>query len=109
MRGNMGPLSSAARTCTEWLDTFLRMLQLQYVKDMPARESVIIFDEVQRFPMAREYIKHLVADGRFDRHSDTKEESSPMRSPLIAPTAIVLNMGEWIMSSPVMEQAMVNS
>ena len=50
----------------EDVDTFLRMLQLQYVKDMPVRESVIIFDEVQRFPMAREYIKHLVADGRFD-------------------------------------------
>ena len=33
---------------------------------MPVRESVIIFDEVQRFPMAREYIKYLVADGRFD-------------------------------------------
>lgn len=30
------------------------------------RESVVIFDEVQRFPFAREYIKHLVADGRFD-------------------------------------------
>ena len=50
----------------EDVDTFLRMLQLQYVKDMPVRESVIIFDEVQRFPMAREHIKHLVADGRFD-------------------------------------------
>ena len=30
------------------------------------RESVIIFDEVQKFPPAREAIKHLVADGRYD-------------------------------------------
>lgn len=50
----------------EDIDTFLRMLQLNYGKNLPARESVIIFDEVQRFPQAREYIKHLVADGRFD-------------------------------------------
>lgn len=50
----------------EDVDTFLRMLQLNYGKRLPVRESVIIFDEVQRFPLAREYIKHLVADGRFD-------------------------------------------
>ena len=30
------------------------------------RESVIIFDEVQKFPRAREAIKYLVADGRYD-------------------------------------------
>lgn len=30
------------------------------------RNSVIIFDEVQLFPPARELIKHLVADGRYD-------------------------------------------
>lgn len=47
-------------------DTFLRMLQLQFTKRLEPRKSVIIFDEVQRFPMAREYVKHLVADGRFD-------------------------------------------
>lgn len=48
------------------IDTFLRMLQLNYGKMLEPRRSVIIFDEVQRFPIAREYIKHLVADGRFD-------------------------------------------
>ena len=30
------------------------------------RESLIVFDEVQRFPPAREFIKYLVADGRYD-------------------------------------------
>ncbi|MDE7349066.1 MAG: DUF4143 domain-containing protein, partial [Clostridia bacterium] len=30
------------------------------------RESVIIFDEVQQFPIARQLIKYLVADGRYD-------------------------------------------
>lgn len=30
------------------------------------RESLIIFDEVQKFPKAREAIKHLVKDGRYD-------------------------------------------
>ena len=27
--------------------------------------SLVVFDEVQRFPRAREAIKHLVKDGRF--------------------------------------------
>lgn len=30
------------------------------------RESVVVFDEVQRFPPAREFIKQLVEDGRYD-------------------------------------------
>lgn len=47
-------------------DTFLRMLQLNCGTLLTPRDGVIIFDEVQRFPIAREYIKHLVADGRFD-------------------------------------------
>lgn len=48
------------------VDTFLRMLQLDCEKMLTARDGLVIFDEVQRFPIAREYIKHLVADGRFD-------------------------------------------
>ena len=30
------------------------------------RKSVIIFDEVQKFPTARQAIKYLVEDGRYD-------------------------------------------
>ena len=48
------------------IDTFLRMLQLDCGKMLTPRDALVIFDEVQRFPIAREYIKHLVADGRFD-------------------------------------------
>lgn len=48
------------------MDTFLRMLQLSFGKRLERRNAVVIFDEVQRFPPAREFIKHLVADGRFD-------------------------------------------
>lgn len=48
------------------IDVFLRMLQLNFGKMLKPRNAVIIFDEVQRLPIAREYIKHLVADGRFD-------------------------------------------
>ncbi len=48
------------------IDTFLRLLQLDCGKMLKNRDGLIIFDEVQRFPIAREYIKHLVADGRFD-------------------------------------------
>lgn len=48
------------------IDTLLRMLQLYYGVELPRRQSVIIFDEVQHLPKARETVKHLVADGRFD-------------------------------------------
>ena len=47
------------------LDMFF--LRLQAVKriDLYEHESVIIFDEVQLFPKARQAIKHLVKDGRY--------------------------------------------
>ena len=48
------------------LDTFFMYLQAAYNVELPRRKSVIIFDEVQRFPRAREAIKYLVADGRYD-------------------------------------------
>ena len=34
--------------------------------ELPRRKSLVIFDEVQSFPRAREAIKTLVADGRYD-------------------------------------------
>ena len=48
------------------LDTFFRNLFIIKGKDLPRRRSVIIFDEVQLFPTARQAIKYLVADGRYD-------------------------------------------
>ena len=45
---------------------FFQFLAVTYGVELYPRESLIIFDEVQRFPPARELIKHLVADGRFD-------------------------------------------
>ncbi len=47
------------------LDAFFRKLFAFYTKTLPVGESLIIFDEVQLFPRAREAIKHLVADGRY--------------------------------------------
>lgn len=44
---------------------FLR-LQLIYHKELQERKSLIIFDEVQFCPKARQAIKHLVADHRYD-------------------------------------------
>ena len=49
----------------EDLDTFFMYLLSAYNVDLPKGKSVIIFDEVQRFPKAREAIKYLVADGRY--------------------------------------------
>ena len=41
-------------------------LQLVYHVQLYERESAIIFDEVQRCPLARQAIKHLVKDHRYD-------------------------------------------
>jgi hypothetical protein len=43
---------------------FLRLQALSGI-DLYEHESVIIFDEVQLFPRARQAIKHLVKDGRY--------------------------------------------
>lgn len=44
---------------------FLR-LQLIYQVQLIERKSVIIFDEIQKAPLARQAIKHLVKDHRYD-------------------------------------------
>lgn len=48
------------------LDVFFRNLFLLKGKSLPQRNAVIIFDEVQLFPPARQAIKYLVQDGRYD-------------------------------------------
>jgi hypothetical protein len=48
------------------LNYIFLQLQLQYRTDLHERRSVIIFDEVQLCPMARQAIKALVADHRYD-------------------------------------------
>lgn len=47
------------------LDAFFRNLFLLKGKSLKPKESVIIFDEVQLFPLARQAIKELVKDGRY--------------------------------------------
>lgn len=48
------------------LDTFFMILSTEYKTTLYPRESVLIFDEIQQFPKARQSIKRLVKDGRFD-------------------------------------------
>ena len=48
------------------LDVFFQTISLEYNTRLYNRESLIIFDEIQKFPKAREAIKYLVADGRYD-------------------------------------------
>ena len=64
--------SSAPKTIHDLFDDisdlnylFLQ-LQLQYHVDLIERKSLIIFDEVQFCPKARQAIKHLVQDHRYD-------------------------------------------
>lgn len=48
------------------LDSLFLFLQEYYNTQLFKRESIIIFDEVQKYPVARELIKYLVQDGRYD-------------------------------------------
>lgn len=48
------------------LDYLFLRLQLYYHVQLVERRSVIIFDEVQLQPLARQAIKHLVKDRRYD-------------------------------------------
>ena len=47
------------------LGTFFRRLQLETGVVLYKGESVIIFDEIQKAPLVRQAIKHLVADGKY--------------------------------------------
>ena len=47
-------------------DYIFLQLQALYNVVLKERKSVIIFDEVQRCPLARQAIKYLVKDGRYD-------------------------------------------
>lgn len=47
------------------LDLFFLRLQAATGKTLIEKESVIIFDEIQLFPKARQAVKYLVKDGRY--------------------------------------------
>ena len=48
------------------LDFLFLQLQTLYNVSLEDRKSLIIFDEVQKCPLARQAIKYLVQDGRYD-------------------------------------------
>jgi hypothetical protein len=48
------------------LDTFFQIISLEYNVRLIKRKTLIVFDEIQKFPKAREAIKYLVADGGYD-------------------------------------------
>ncbi|MCL2110657.1 MAG: DUF4143 domain-containing protein [Clostridiales bacterium] len=48
------------------LDYFFAQLSVYYNTPLYERDSLIVFDEVQLFPLARQRLKALVADGRYD-------------------------------------------
>jgi len=45
---------------------FFKYLQAYYGTSLAERNTLVVFDEVQQFPIARSFIKQLVADGRYD-------------------------------------------
>lgn len=68
------------------MDAIFLKLQQGYGVTLYPRKSVIIFDEVQKCPLARQAIKYLVQDGRYDYietgslisiHKNTKDITIP--------------------------------
>lgn len=47
-------------------DTLFLLLSAYYRVDLYERDTLVVFDEVQAFPLARGLIKYLVEDGRYD-------------------------------------------
>ncbi len=47
------------------LDRLFQRLQTLTSTRLQEGDSLVVFDEVQRFPPARELLKHLVEDGRY--------------------------------------------
>lgn len=61
-------MSSEVKQCfddIENIDLFFLRLQNATGKTLYPHESLVIFDEVQLFPRARQAMKHLVKDGRY--------------------------------------------
>ena len=48
------------------LDYFFNVIQMQYKIKLYTRESLIILDEIQLFPQARQALKTLLEDKRYD-------------------------------------------
>lgn len=63
---NVSPQVAELFNDTSNLDFFFMKLQVAMNVKLEERQSVVIFDEVQRMPKARQAIKHLVKDGRYD-------------------------------------------
>lgn len=57
---------AAIKNHPEDLTFFFNELTFAYKVELHERNTLIVFDEVQRCPQARELIKALVADGRYD-------------------------------------------
>ena len=59
-QSDLGKVEQLFKNDISDLDTFFRNLLLLYGKRLIERKSLIIFDEVQLFPLARQSIKQLV-------------------------------------------------
>ena len=66
------------------LDRFFLRLQLETGVELYERKSVIIFDEIQLFPKARQAIKHLVKDGRYELLPQPGHRSAGLQQRLLS-------------------------
>ena len=62
---DFGRVSQEIRNLFEY-DSMNFELSAYFSTPLYRRESLIVFDEVQQYPKARQLIKYLVADGRYD-------------------------------------------
>ena len=99
------------------LNVIFLKLQQEYRVTLHERKSVIVFDEVQHCPKARQAIKYLVQDGRYDYietgslisiHKNTKDITIPSEEDSITMYPMDYEEFRWAMgdtaSIPLMEQ-----
>ena len=63
------------------LDVFFAQLQFEYKTQLYRRKSLIILDEIQLLPQARQALKTLLEDGRYD-YLETGSLAEPDRLPV---------------------------
>ncbi len=74
------------------LDSLFRHLSAHYGVELYERGSLIVFDEVQCFPLARQLVSRLVADGRYDYIQTSSLLSLRERT-----SGVVLPSEEWLL------------
>ena len=87
------------------LDTFFMILSTEYNVTLYPKQSLVVFDEIQKFPKARQSIKRLVQDWGRNREVIIWEMTRMIRTP--SRTWMAVPLPPDILMPPMTQQEMV--